>query len=124
MRSEKVEKSINNLNHDKEIYFVDMHYREVTTCRVEDLDNVLNYITELETKLENLGEVKILISRSNGKTLTIAKAIEGVAKEVVKNKKAIEYIKQKQKIQYKYSLSQIECEELLTILQEEGENKS
>lgn len=33
------------------------------------------------------------------------------------NQKAIEYIKEKQKIQYKFALSQIECDELLKILE-------
>ena len=34
------------------------------------------------------------------------------------NQKAIEYIKEKQKIQYKFALSQIECDELLKILED------
>lgn len=39
-------------------------------------------------------------------------------KEKEKNKKAKRYILEKQSIQYKYALSQIECEELLNILEE------
>lgn len=38
--------------------------------------------------------------------------------EKEKNKKAKRYILEKQSIQYKYALSQIECEELLNILEE------
>lgn len=34
------------------------------------------------------------------------------------NKKAIEYIKEKQKIQYKFALSHIECDDLLEILED------
>lgn len=37
-------------------------------------------------------------------------------KEVINN--AIEYIKEKQKIQYKFALSHIECDDLLQILEE------
>lgn len=37
-------------------------------------------------------------------------------KEVID--KAIEYIKEKQKIQYKFALSHIECDDLLQILEE------
>ena len=35
--------------------------------------------------------------------------------------KAIEYIKEKQKIQYKFALSHIECDDLLQILEEVSE---
>ena len=34
------------------------------------------------------------------------------------NSKAIEYIKEKQKIQYKFALSHIECDDLLEILED------
>ena len=40
-------------------------------------------------------------------------------KEVID--KAIEYIKEKQKIQYKFALSHIECDDLLEILKEVSE---
>lgn len=40
-------------------------------------------------------------------------------KEKEKNKKVITYIKEKQKIQYKYALSQIECDKILELLEEE-----
>lgn len=40
-------------------------------------------------------------------------------KEKEKNKKAITYIKEKQKIQYKYALSQIECDKILELLEED-----
>lgn len=62
----------------------------------------------------------------NDETLTKANAIlvikcanlEQQAKKQQKiNQKAIEYIKEKQKIQYKFALSQIECDELLKILE-------
>lgn len=38
--------------------------------------------------------------------------------EKEKNKKVITYIKEKQKIQYKYALSQIECDKILELLEE------
>ncbi len=40
-----------------------------------------------------------------------------VQKQQKINQKAIKYIKEKQKIQYKFALSQIECDELLKILE-------
>ena len=40
-----------------------------------------------------------------------------------KKEKAIEYIKEKQKIQYKFALSQIECDELLKILEDKEVSK-
>ena len=40
-------------------------------------------------------------------------------KEVIDN--SIEYIKEKQKIQYKFALSHIECDDLLDILKEVSE---
>ena len=49
-------------------------------------------------------------------------AIETILKENARLKdkidKAIEYIKEKQKIQYKFALSHIECDDLLEILQD------
>jgi dTDP-D-glucose 4,6-dehydratase len=39
--------------------------------------------------------------------------------EKEKNKKVITYIKEKQKIQYKYALSQIECDKILELLEKE-----
>ncbi len=37
------------------------------------------------------------------------------------NQKAIEYIKEKQRIQYKFALSHIECDDLLQILEDKEE---
>ena len=49
--------------------------------------------------------------------------VEELKKELLeekeKNKKVITYIKEKQKIQYKYALSQIECDKILELLEEE-----
>lgn len=41
-----------------------------------------------------------------------------VQKQQKINQKAIKYIKEKQKIQYKFALSQIECDDLLQILED------
>ena len=52
---------------------------------------ILDYIDNLETQLKKQKEI---------------------------NQKAIEYIKEKQKIQYKFALSHIECDDLLQILED------
>ena len=56
---------------------------------------------------------------------TLEEQIEQLQQENKKYKevidKAIEYIKEKQKIQYKFALSHIECDDLLQIL-EKGES--
>ena len=57
----------------------------------DDIDEVLNYIDNLEQENARLKD---------------------------KIDKAIEYIKEKQKIQYKFALSHIECDDLLEILQD------
>ena len=56
---------------------------------VEELNEIVDYINNLEQQCKK-------------------------QKEVINN--AIEYIKEKQKIQYKFALSHIECDELLEIL--------
>ena len=57
----------------------------------DDIDEVLNYIDNLEQENARLKD---------------------------KIDKAIEYIKEKQKIQYKFALSHIECDDLLEMLQD------
>lgn len=74
-------------------------------------------LEEIEENHKN-GEL-ILVQKPTTKELK--EAIEVVLKELtVKNNKidkAIKYIKEKQKIQYKYTLSKIEIDELLKILE-------
>ena len=48
MRSKEVEKAIKNINEDKKIWITDFHYREITSCKVKDIETVLAYIEELE----------------------------------------------------------------------------
>ena len=64
--------------------------------------------------LEKLNEMKSYI-----KTLNIK--IDELGQQCIKQKEvideAIEYIKEKQKIQYKFALSHIECDDLLQILE-------
>lgn len=65
------------------------------------MDNrTIEEVRKNETKLIN--EIKVLEQQCQKQ------------KEVINN--AIEYIKEKQKIQYKFALSHIECDELLEIL--------
>ena len=63
--------------------------------------NDINNIQKLEDKIKTIGNL--------------------CKKQKEINKKAIEYIKEKQKIQYKFALSHIECDELLRILEDKGE---
>ena len=58
---------------------------------VKELNDVVDYINELEQQCKK-------------------------QKEIIDN--SIEYIKEKQKIQYKFALSHIECDDLLEILKE------
>lgn len=51
-------------------------------------------------------------------TELIEKLEKELQQEKEKNKEVITYIKEKQKIQYKYALSQIECDEILKLLEE------
>lgn len=60
--------------------------------------NDINNIQKLEDKIKTIGNL--------------------CKKQKEINKKAIEYIKEKQKIQYKFALSQIECDDLLQILED------
>ena len=60
----------------------------------KELNDVVDYINELEQQCKK-------------------------QKEVIDN--TIEYIKEKQKIQYKFALSHIECDDLLEILKEVSE---
>ena len=66
------------------------------------MDNrTIEEVRKNETKLIN--EIKVLEQQCQNQ------------KEVIDN--AIEYIKEKQKIQYKFALSHIECDDLLEILE-------
>lgn len=65
-------------------------------------DRTIEEIRKNETKLIN--EIKVLEQQCQKQ------------KEVID--KAIEYIKEKQKIQYKFALSHIECDDLLQILED------
>ena len=67
------------------------------------MDNrTIEEVRKNETKLIN--EIKVLEQQCKKQ------------KEVINN--AIEYIKEKQKIQYKFALSHIECDDLLEILED------
>ena len=63
----------------------------------DDIDEVLNYIDNLEQENARLKD---------------------------KIDKAIEYIKEKQKIQYKFALSHIECDDLLEILRGKNDKEN
>jgi hypothetical protein len=52
MRTKEVEEAIKNINEDKKMWLVDFHYREITSCKVKDIETVLSYISKLEE--ENL----------------------------------------------------------------------
>lgn len=66
------------------------------------MDNrTIEEVRKNETKLIN--EIKVLEQQCKKQ------------KEVINN--SIEYIKEKQKIQYKFALSHIECDDLLEILE-------
>ena len=66
------------------------------------MDNrTIEEVRKNETKLIN--EIKVLEQQCKKQ------------KEVINN--AIEYIKEKQKIQYKFALSHVECDDLLEILE-------
>lgn len=83
-------------------YFVDDdwggHYEHIN-CKQRAFTplgilEILDYIDNLETQLKKQKEI---------------------------NQKSIEYIKEKQKIQYKFALSHIECDDLLQILEDKEE---
>lgn len=81
--------------------------KEVAKIKIEDYDKY--YINGSDHYLMPKGELIELFDemvnwREESKQL----------KEVID--KAIEYIKEKQKIQYKFALSHIECDDLLQIL--------
>ena len=65
-------------------------YSGDTTICNDEVKDIMNYINNLEQQCQK-------------------------QKEVINN--AIEYIKEKQKIQYKFALSHIECDDLLEILE-------
>lgn len=85
------------MNNEKILYYLGIlengalnYYQTVETIRVVS-QSIQNYIEQLEQQCKK-------------------------QKEVID--KAIEYIKEKQKIQYKFALSQIECDDLLQILED------
>ena len=69
---------------------------------------IKNGVFSLEYDKETLRDMVLELQEENEKQ-----------KEVID--KAIEYIKEKQKIQYKFALSHIECDDLLEILKEVSE---
>lgn len=82
------------------------------------------YVKQLEQEIDNLKKINEEHKKINGKLREeynkIQNLYESVFAESKKQQevidKAIEYIKEKQKIQYKFALSHIECDDLLQIL--------
>lgn len=81
---------------------------------IKYLKNVIKTIQESDMLFDEPANIRCGIKMKG--------ALQGLLdlynKEKEKNKKAKRYILEKQSIQYKYALSQIECEELLNILEE------
>ena len=86
----------------------------------EEIKDYLKRVDELGAKLtgEDKETYTWLIYGYN----QCAKLLNETEQQVKKQKevidKAIEYIKEKQKIQYKFALSHIECDDLLQILED------
>ena len=84
------------------------------------------YIKQLEHEIDDLKAINEEHKKINGKLREeynkIQNLYESVFAESKKQQevidKAIEYIKEKQKIQYKFALSHIECDDLLQILED------
>ena len=71
------------------------------------------------SKEEVINRAKELLNENQEVLITKYMFLEQQCKKQQEiNQKAIEYIKEKQKIQYKFALSQIECDELLKILED------
>ena len=68
------------------------------------------YVKQLEQEIDNLKKINEKHKKLNGELREENKK----QKEVID--RVIEYIKEKQKIQYKFALSHIECDDLLEIL--------
>ena len=77
---------------------------------IKNIENII----EMTFFPSNFGKGKIFINIDLDHIKVLLNLIEKQDKMI---DKAIEYIKEKQKIQYKYALSQIECDELLKILE-------
>lgn len=70
---------------------------------------------EERLKLEN----ELLLTKSKTQMINLyLDELDELKKQKEINQKAIEYIKEKQKIQYKFALSHIECDDLLEILED------
>ena len=70
------------------------------------------YVKQLEQEIDNLKKINEKHKKLNGELREENKK----QKEVID--RVIEYIKEKQKIQYKFALSHIECDDLLEMLQD------
>ena len=68
------------------------------------------YVKQLEQEIDNLKKINEEHKKINGEL----REENQKYKEVID--KAVEYIKEKQKIQYKFALSHIECDDLLEIM--------
>lgn len=81
--------------------------------------------TELKELYSEIDKLQKELSEENLQSSKYAIEIKQLQEQVEKQKevidKAIEYIKEKQKIQYKFALSHIECDDLLYILKEVSE---
>ena len=77
-------------------------------------------LDDLNTLASAKKDEEIYIDQMEAKAQVLLNYIADLQRKEYNNSKAIEYIHEKQKIQYKYALSHIECDELEDIL-EKGE---
>ena len=78
----------------------------------------IQHCKDIEELLEENQKLKADLQLHNGALKRENEAIHRVNDLEERIDKAIEYIKEKQKIQYKFALFHIECDDLLEILQD------
>lgn len=95
--------------------FIDNIYQH----KFDDMEEILEDGTQV-VHLSGLNDIKFTDFESASFTLLRGeqRLKQQCKKQQEINQKAIEYIKEKQKIQYKFALSQIECDDLLQILED------
>lgn len=95
--------------------FIDNIYQH----KFDDMEEILEDGTQV-VHLGGLDDIKFTDFESA--SFTLLRGEQRLKHQVKKQKeiidKAIEYIKEKQKIQYKFALSHIECDDLLQILED------
>ena len=89
----------------------DMYQKRWIECGVEN-GNTIHMGNLDKLQYSELEKASILLLRTEIRLQSQLKK----QKEVID--KAVEYVKEKQKIQYKFALSQIECDDLLQILED------